>query len=196
MAEMAAAANAKMKVRGKALIPMPVFIKRKYGNEGFQRWLDAISVEAHQVFISGIKSNEWYPLTETFTKPTANIAQLFYDWDLKTAAWELGRFSADFGLKYLKLIVKIGSPTFLINKASEIMSSYYNPSKIEIVKTVDANVILRISNFPEMSKAVEYRIAGWIDRALEINGCKNVNIEIPKSLTDFKPYSEFRVSWE
>ena len=189
-------ANAKMKVRGKALIPMPVFIKKKFGDEGFQRWLDAISVEAHRVFISGIKSNEWYPLTETFTKPTANIAQLFYDWNLKTAAWELGRFSADFGLKYLKLIVRIGSPTFLINKASEIMSSYYNPSKIEIVKAVDANVILRISNFPEMSKAIEYRIAGWIERALEINGCKNVTIEIPKSLTDFKPYSEFRVSWE
>ena len=121
---------------------------------------------------------------------------MFFDWNLKTAAWELGRFSADFGLKYLKLIVRIGSPNSLLNKASEIISSYYNPSKIEIVKTVDSKVIFRISNFPEMDKAVEYRIAGWIERALEINGCKNVKIGIPKSITNFQPYSEFRVSWE
>jgi hypothetical protein len=31
---------------------------------------------------------------------------------------------------------------------------------------------------------------------LEINGRKNITVEIPKSLTNFKPYSEFRVSWE
>ncbi|MGD2085406.1 MAG: hypothetical protein PVH61_04400 [Candidatus Aminicenantes bacterium] len=196
MVETVEEANTAMKVRGKALIPMPKFVKKKFGKEGLKRWLDAISVEAHQAFVFTIKSSEWYPLTETFTKPTANIAQLFYDWNLKKAAWELGRFSADFGLKYLKLIVKIGSPNFLLNKAGEIMSSYYNPSKIEIVNAVGSNVKFRISNFPEMNKAVEYRIAGWIERALEINGCKNVNIKIPKSITNFNAYSEFHVSWE
>jgi hypothetical protein len=189
--------NAKMQVSGKALVPMPKFVTKKFGKEGLDLWLEAISVEAHRVFIFPIKQAEWYPLQDTMTKPTANIAQLFYNWDLKAAAWELGRFSANSGLKNVyKLFVKLGPTEFFFNKAREFLTSYYRPSAIEIVEVNSKNGIFRITVFPEMDKAVEYRIAGWVQRALEINGCKNVTIEIPKSLTNFKPFSEFRVSWE
>jgi hypothetical protein len=193
---MAVETTVKMQVRGKALTPMTKFIVKKFGKKGLEHWLDTISVEAHQVFIFPIKPDEWYPLKETMTDPTANIAQLFYSWDLKAAAWELGRFSADFGLKYLKLIVRIGSPRFLLNKASEIMTSYYNPSRIEITEMTASQVVLRITEFPELDKAVEYRIAGWIERALEINGCRNIQLEIPRSLTNRSPFTEFQVTWD
>ena len=189
--------NSKMQVSGKALIPMPKFVTKNFGKEGLERWLEAISVEAHRVFIFPIKQTGWYPLHDTLTKPTANIAQLFYDWDLKAAAWELGRFSADSGLKNVyKLFVKLGPTEFFFSKATEFLTSYYRPSAIKIVEVKNNSGIFRITEFPEMDKAVEYRIAGWVQRALEINGRKNVTIEIPKSLTNFKPYSEFRVSWE
>ncbi len=189
--------KAKMLVSGKVLIPMPKFVAKNFGKEGLERWLAAISVEAHRVFIFPIKPAGWYPLRDTLIKPTANIAQLFYNWDLKAAAWDLGRFSADSGLKNVfKLFVKLGPTQFFFNKATEFLASYYRPSAIEIVEVKNNSGIFRITEFPEMEKAVEYRIAGWVQRALEINGCKNVTIEIPKSLTDFKPYSEFRVSWE
>jgi hypothetical protein len=185
----------KMQVRGKALTPMPKFIAKKFGKQGLERWLDSIPVEAHQVFIFPIKPADWYPLKETLIDPTANIAQLFYNWDVKTAAWELGRFSADFGLKYLKLIVRMGSPRFLMNKASEIMASYYTPSRIEIQQMAESRAVFQITEFPELDKTVEYRMAGWIERALEINGCRNIGIDIPKSMTNFNPYTEFQVSW-
>jgi hypothetical protein len=189
--------NAKMQVSGKALVPMPKFVTKKFGKEGLDRWLEAISVEAHRVFIFPIKQAEWYPLQDTLVKPTANIAQLFYNWDLKAAAWELGRFSANSSLKNVyKLFVKLGSTESFFNKAREFLTSYYRPSSIEIVEVKNNSGIFRITEFPEIDKAVEYRIAGWVQRALEINGCKNVTIEIPKSLTNFKPFSEFRVSWE
>jgi hypothetical protein len=189
--------KAKMLVSGKALIPMPKFVTKNFGKEGLERWLEAISVEAHRVFIFPIKPAGWYPLGDTLIKPTANIAQLFYNWDLKAAAWDLGRFSADSGLKnVLKLFVKLGPTQFFFNKATEFLTSYYRPSTIEIVEVKNNSGLFRITEFPEIDKAVEYRIAGWVQRALEINGRKNITIEIPKSLTDFKPYSEFRVSWE
>jgi len=189
--------NSKMQVSGKALIPMPKFVTKNFGKEGLKSWLEAISVEAHRVFIFPIKQTGWYPLHDTLTKPTANIAQLFYNWDLKAAAWELGRFSADCGLKNVyKLFVKLGPTEFFFNKSTEFLSSYYRPSAINIVEVTENSGIFRITEFPEMDKAVEYRIAGWVQRALEINGRKNVTVEIPKSLTDFKHYSEFRVSWE
>lgn len=189
--------NLKMEVRGNALTPMPKFINKNFGKEGMARWLEAISVEAHRIFIFPIKPADWFPLHETLIKPTANIAQLFYNWDLKAAAWELGRFSADSNLKNVyKLFVKLGPAESFLNKISEFLYSYFRPSAVEIVEIKDKSGIFRITEFPEMDKAVEYRIAGWVQRGLEINGCKNVIIEIPKSLTNFKPYSEFHVSWE
>jgi len=189
--------NSKMLVSGKALIPMPKFVTKNFGKQGLERWLEAISVEAHRVFIFPIKQAEWYPLLDTMIKPTANIAQLFYNWDLKTAAWELGRFSADCGLTNVyKLFVKLGPTEFFFNKATEFLTAYYRPSAIKVVEVKDSSGIFRITEFPEMDKAVEYRIAGWVQRALEINGRKNVTVEIPKSLTNFKPFSEFRVNWE
>jgi hypothetical protein len=189
--------NAKMQVSGKALIPMPKFVTKNFGKQGLERWLDAISVEAHRVFIFPIKPAEWFPLQDTLVKPTANIAQLFYNWDLKTAAWDLGRFSANSGLKNVyKLFVKLGPTEFFFNKATEFLTSEYRPSAIKIIEVKNNSGIFRITEFPEMDKAVEYRIAGWVQRALEINGRKNVTVEIPKSLTNFKSHSEFHVSWE
>jgi hypothetical protein len=42
---------------------------------------------------------------------------------------------------------------------------------------------------------VEARIAGWMQRALEINGCKNIIVKMPKSLTKGDPVTEYLVNW-
>ncbi len=46
-----------------------------------------------------------------------------------------------------------------------------------------------------MNKVVEYRIAGWIERALEICGCMNVTVNITQSLTDQDPCTEYNITW-
>jgi len=187
----------KMEVRGKAIASIPKFVSKNFGKKGYQQWLDAISAEAHNIYILPIKENDWYPLKETIIQPCANIAQLFYQWDLKEAAWTSGRFSADFSLSSVyKLFVKMGSASFFLNKATEYMNDYYRPAAVEVGEITSDTAIIRITRFPEIDKTIEYRIAGWIQRALEINGCKNVMIEIPNSLMDFKPCTEYKVSWE
>jgi hypothetical protein len=119
-----------------------------------------------------------------------------YQWNLKDAAWEFGRYSADFGLKGpYRLLVKIGSPQFFLQKGAEFMSAYYRPSTIETTEYGDGFGVVRITKFPEMDKTTECRIGGWIQRALEINGCKDVKVDITKSLTTFDAYTEFKITW-
>jgi len=55
---------------------------------------------------------------------------------------------------------------------------------------------MHILKFDEPDEAIEYNIGGWIERALEISGVKNVKVEIPKSLAHNDSYTEFNVSWE
>ena len=128
-------------------------------------------------------------------EPTKKICELFYNRSLKGAS-ECGRFSAEYGLKGIyKILVKLCSPEVLIKKANTILTSYYKPSKLEIAEQRKGYTVVHITHFPESDSYVEYRIAGWMERAIEICGCRNVNVNITSSLTNNDPYTEYKISW-
>ncbi|MCJ7524472.1 MAG: hypothetical protein MUP71_04510 [Candidatus Aminicenantes bacterium] len=184
-------------VKGVIIHSIPKSILDKFGHYGLKRWLELISPHARNVYSSTVDQDAWFPLKETLVEPMANIAQLFYDWDLKAAAWDFGRMSADVRFHgVLKLLVKIPSATSLINKAGEFLASYYRPCSIYVPVKEPKFCVVRISQFPELDKTTEYRICGWMERALEISGCKEVKVDIVKSLTNFQPLSEYELRWK
>jgi len=182
-------------VKGTAIISIPEFINRKFGKEGLNRWLNTLTENARKVYGCSILAGSWYPLKEIMVEPTRKMCELFYRGDLK-GAWEAGRSSADFGLKGVyKIFVKFGSPEFLIRKASAIFTSYYQPSEMKVVVQEDKKAVVHITQFSEASSLIENRIAGWMERAMEISGCKNVKVSIPQSLAKGGPYTEIVVTW-
>jgi hypothetical protein len=184
-------------VKGVIIHSIPKSILDKFGQYGLKRWLELISPNARRIYSAEVDQEAWFPLHEMLVKPMANIAQLFYDWDLKKAAWEFGRLSADVRFHgVLKLLVKIPSTSSLINKAGEFMASYYRPSTISIPVSEPKFCLVRISQFPDLEKTTEFRICGWMERALEISGCKEVTVDIVKSLTNFQPVSEYELRWK
>ena len=184
-------------VKGVIIHSIPKSILNKFGPYGLKRWLELISPYARKLYSSDVDQEAWFPLQEALIKPMANIAQLFYDWDLKAASWEFGRLSADVRFHgVLKLLIKIPSPNTLINKAGEFMASYYRPSTISVPLSEPKHCQVRISHFPELDKTTEFRICGWMQRALEIAGCKSVTVDITKSLTNFQPFSEYELRWQ
>lgn len=188
----------KMMVSGRVIASVPKFITKNFGKDGLEKWLEAISPEAYAVYVQPIKDSDWHPLTEVLVKPIANIAQLFYSWDLKKAAWDMGRFAADSGINTVyKLFVRMGNASYFIKRAGDFMASAYKPSKLETGEITENSAIMRILEFPEIDKTTEYRMAGWAQRILEINGCKNVRLEIVKSLTNLNDNcTEFYVTWD
>jgi hypothetical protein len=183
-------------VKGVIIHSMPKSILDKFGQYGLKRWLELISPYARKLYSSEIDREAWFPLKETLIKPMANIAQLFYDWDLKAASWEFGRLSAD--VKYhgiLKLLVKIPSANTLVNKAGEYLPTYYRPCSITVPVSEPKYCVMRVIRFPEMDKTTEYRICGWLERSLEITGCKGIKVDIVKSLTNSQPVSEYELRW-
>lgn len=184
-------------VKGVIIHSIPKSILDKFGQYGLKRWLELISPQPRKVFSSEIDQEAWFPLKEMLVEPMANIAQLFYDWDLKAASWEFGRLSADVRFHgILKILAKIPSPTTLVNKAGEYLSSYYRPCTIYVPVSEPKFSMVRISNFPDLDKTTEYRICGWMERSLEISGCKGVKVDIVKSLTNFQPVSEYELRWK
>jgi len=185
-----------MQVKGSALASMPKYVRKQFGKEGLELWYSKLAPQTRIVFEKTLKESAWYPLRDMIVAPTSVICQLFFNWDFK-GAWDLGRYSADYGLRGIyRLFVKFGSPEFLINKAGTILPTYYIPSSIEVVENGSGIAVVRITQFPEIDKILEYRIGGWMESALEICGCFNVKVVIGKSLTRNAPYTEYNVSWE
>ncbi len=184
-----------MKVKGSAIAPMAKFIDSKFGPDALNRWMISLPEPSRDIFNSPILVSRWYPIKEAMIEPTRNCCELFYGGSLK-GAWEMGRFSAEIGLKGVyRIFLKLGSPGFIISKANTILTSYYEPSESKVVENVKNRCILRMTKLPDTSEIIENRVCGWIERALELSGCRNVKLQITQSFARGDHFSEFLVTW-
>lgn len=185
-----------MEVKGSAVSSIPEFVREKFG-ERLNEWLDSLSEDSRKIMNAPIiPAISWYPLEYGLIEPTRKICEIFYEND-ERGAWEGGRFSAEKGLIGIyKMFVKLGSPKFIVGRAATIFSSYYKPSAMAVANNDTNRVVLHITEFPEIERLLELRIGGWIERALEISGSKNVNVDLTKSLSEGDRVTEIVVRWE
>ncbi len=184
-----------MEIKGTAVIAIRDFVKEKYPNE-FKKWYSSLPVDSKAIYEGPIDSTKWYAVEHAVAKPTAAIARLFFNDDIKKGAWESGRYSAEMALKGIyRVFVKVSSPAYLIARASRVFATYYRPCEMKSVKNEVNNLVLHISGMSNPEKLIEFRIGGWIEKALEISGCKDIKVEITKSMARGDALTEFTVSW-
>lgn len=185
-----------MSVKGPAIAVLPLFTRERFGQKGLDTWLEAISLQARQVYTSQILPSEWYPIEETYLHPTKVLCDLFYGGD-PAGAREIGAYSADYALKGVyKAFVKITSVKFFVSRTASILQTYYRPCTAQVVLSEPKRAALQMHEFPKPSTYAEMRIAGWTQRAFEIHGCRNARVEVTRSLARGDPYAEFYGTWE
>lgn len=66
----------------------------------------------------------------------------------RSLALEMGRFSADFGLKTIyNVFSRIADPGCIVHKASQVFDSYYKPGTMTVERTVPRDSLLRLTGF-------------------------------------------------
>ncbi len=184
-----------MKIKGTAIRSISKFVQSKFPDR-YQEWFDSLPKESQSIYADAILSTRWYPLNEAAIIPTTQVGRIFYS-NTKKGAWETGRYSASSALTGIyKVFVKLSSPTFVIERACKIFSAYYDEAEIEATDKKKNSVVIRILKFDPPSAVIEYRIAGWMEVALELSGCKNVKIVIPRSLSRGAKTTDFVISWD
>lgn len=185
-----------MEVKGSSVSSIPDFVRERFPDR-FDEWLNSLSEESREIMKESIiPAISWYPIQSGLIEPTRKICELFFDHN-ENGAWEAGRFSAEKGLiGVYKMFVKLGSPKFIVGRAATIFSSYYKPSTMKIAREGSKEVVLHITEFPGLERLVELRICGWIERALEISGSKDLSVELTKSLTAHDDVTEIVVQWK
>jgi len=184
-----------MKVKGTAVKSIKDFVEKKY-NSQLNEWIQSLPESSENLMSSVIFANNWYPMKDGAVEPTKALAKVFYNNDIQRAAKESGRFSAEMGLKGVyKIFVKVASPNYIMQRAGRVFTSYYTPSEISVVDSHNKGLTLHITKFPDPEEVIEYRIAGWCERALEFTNCKEVNAEITKSLAKGDNLTEIVINW-
>lgn len=185
-----------MQVKGTAVATIPLFVRSKFGDQGYAKWIEQLSEPAKRDMSANILASSWYPLREMLVDPTLLICTMFYGGKMEGAT-EQGRFSADHGLKGVyRLFVKLGSTDFIVGKASSILPTFYQDSAMEVVAKGAKTTTVRITKFEEPHAVIEHRIKGWIERALEISGAKTPSCRIGSSMASGAPYTDFFITWQ
>ncbi len=184
-----------MEIKGTAVVAVRNFVKDRYPGK-YDQWLNALPKDSKLIFTEAIEATKWYPVDHAAAQPTKVIAGMFFNNDLKKGAWESGRYSAEIALKgFYKIFVHVSSPSYLIARASRVFSTYYRPCEMKTYKNEGSNLILHITGMPDCDKVVEYRIGGWIEKALEISGCTDIRVEITRSAALKDELTEFTIHW-
>lgn len=185
-----------MEVKGTAVIAIRDYVKKNHPEE-FDSWVNSLSSEAKEIFTNPIDSTKWYPVEHGAKEPTEKIGQHFFNGDLEEGAWNAGRYSAEKALTGIyKIFVKATSPQYIIKRASRVFATYYRPCEIHVIDTPENGVIVEMTKLSHRYDAVERRILGWMEMALELSGCREVNIvnELIREEADGKVV-KFDMSW-
>lgn len=184
-----------MQVKGTAVKSIKEYVQNKYASRE-NEWIQSLPESSSKLMAGGIFANNWYPMKDAAVEPTKAIAKMFYNNDIKRAALECGRYSAEVGLRGVyRIFVKVASPNYIMQRAGRVFTSYYSPSEIAVVSSHDKGLTLHITKFPEPEEIIEHRIAGWCERALEFTNCKNVKANITKSLAKGDSLTEIVINW-
>lgn len=186
-----------MEIKGTGIKTTRDFVKATFPTQ-YDHWLESLPEKTKALYSSPmINMAGWYPMKEAYQAAIDKIITMFYGGNEKTGAEALGRFSADIALKGIyKLYLMVATPQYLMQRASVVFSTFYAPCEIKVSESSGKSVTMQVPKFPEMTIAVECRIAGWCVRALELCGCKNVQYKITKSLTKGDILTEIVYSWQ
>jgi hypothetical protein len=94
-----------------------------------------------------------------------------------------------------KVFVKLATPQFIIGRAGKILPSYYDPAELAVQETGPKHVVLNITRLPVNDHVLEARIFGWIQKALEVTGCQNVQINPVKSMAKGDSITQLMITW-
>jgi hypothetical protein len=185
-----------MEIKGTAVIAIRDFVKINYGDK-YNEWVQSLPDNVKKIFSGVIDSSNWYPLSEGGLIPTKRTAEMFFNGDYEKGAWDAGRYSAQKALTGIyKIFVKASSPGYIIQRASRVFATYYRPCEMNVVDRTEKSVKLEISNMTESDVVIEYRIAGWIQKALEISGASNISVDITQSISLGDDVTRLEICWE
>ena len=109
----------------------------------------------------------------------------------------MGRASCDYGVTGVyKIFFKVGSPEFIISRATRVFTSYYDTGELRIVETGTGGWWSSSTGLEGGAPQFCERIYGWMQRTLELAGAKNLRSAHSACVHRGDPVCRFEGSWD
>jgi hypothetical protein len=185
-----------MEIKGTAVKTTPDFVKENYPNR-YLEWLQSMPQSSRVIFEQPIYATSWYNLIDSVIIPTQKVGDLFFDGNHTESALALGRYSSEIALKGIyKIFVRVSSPHFVLSRASSIFSAYYKPSDIKVIESKDKRCVLQLSQFHISEKLIMHRIAGWVEKTLEITLKTALRVDVQNDVVENELITRITAEWD
>lgn len=163
-----------VQVKGAAILPRFLYLAEKA-----PRALDAVVDRLPDPFCEqvrrGLFPDVWYPL-EHFAALNHAIDAELGDGDGGLFV-ELGRHSAQQTLSTIYgSFYERGNPMYLFEHAQQVWDQYYSSGRVEVEIHGSPGVRLSIVGFAVPSRSVCQTVRGWMERAIEFAGGRNLEV--------------------
>lgn len=184
-----------MEIKGSAVKAIHEYVKTKFPDK-YDEWLSQLPAPASAIHKGTIKTSEWYPLLEAAIVPTEILSKIAFNGDVNKASRECGKFSAESTLKGIYKFFLMATPSrMVVLTGGRILATFYRPAEFKVAESGSGNAKVHISKIEDPGGVIENRIAGWIEKALEMQGLKASRVEISQSLAKGDPITEITIVW-
>jgi hypothetical protein len=155
-------------VRGNALVSGINDLKKRYGEDGYKKILEAMKPEHAAVFRNGLIRNNWYPF-EAYIDFCEVGDRLNGKGDYTHARITAGKAAeADLSL-FLKVVVMVFStPSELVQKIPAIWGKFYDSGQVVVTADTPTRIALELREFPTPHPLHCELIAGWLEKFLQL----------------------------
>jgi len=182
-------------MKGTVLASTVAYLKLKLGEEEYKALVDSLAAEDASALRMPILQGNWYRfglLSDIMKAAEGKVALP----PGRSLSWEMGRFSAEAGLSGIyKLFFKVAETGFILKRATQLFSAYYDSGTMNVVTSEDRLAIIRIVGFDEPSALFCERVQGWCQRTTELAGHDRVTVSHPRCAAKGDTFCEFRGEW-
>ncbi len=183
------------KVKGSALVARVNFLRDQCTPEQQGQVKALLSEELNQLLELGAFASQWYPL-QYLVDISRALDQVKGRGD-GALILEMGRQSAHEAVRGIyKIFFKFGSPEFVIQRAAQVWSRYYDSGQLQVDVLEKGRVQVALSDFDTPIHEHCLAVSGWIRGMLEASGGKNVDTKIVQCRKQGARVCSFEARWQ
>ena len=183
------------RVKGTAVLASLRYVRERFGDDALARVIEALPDADRAAFGHGALASSWYEMDA--------FLHFMQEAERQLGAQEpdvvrrMGRASCDYGVTTVyKIFFKVGSPEFIITRATRVFSNYYDTGELRIVESDPRRVVGELAGFEGGGPQFCDRIFGWMQRTLELAGAKNLRSAHSACVHRGDPVCRFEGRWD
>ena len=161
----------------------------------FESVMAALPPEDQKVWRGVVLAVSWYPFDMAKRLDQA-IAQVVSPKHRRQFFLDMGRASADANLTTVhKAFVQVGDPHYLLSRAPQIYSKYYDKGRRTYEKTSPVSCVLKTFDAESVTVDDCLTVVGWHVRAIELSGGKDARVKETLCRAQGNAHCEYHCSW-